>query len=380
MSGSKILLVDDEPNTLRLVGYTLETEGFDVVTAETGAVALEKVQMMQPDLVILDMTLPDMSGTQVCQHLRNSPETAALPVMMFSARAHTPDKVEALKAGADEYVTKPVDMDELVARVEGMLARSERTSHARQAHKAKVLGFTGAKGGVGTTTVALNVALALVRRKKKVIVAEMRSYLGSVSLHLGLAPSPNLSELLGLKPERIDREQVSRRLLDFPGGLKVLLGPQRVEEFKDIEADHAEAIISSLQHLADYVVIDLACQPSGANRAILRRCDSVVVVLEPESTSVASGKGTMDLLRSWGTTAPRVAVVNHGGVSTSIPPADIRPQLGYEVVGVMPPAADLTTMALKRRAPLVACQPDSMPASTLIKMADRLMNGQVLAV
>ena len=102
---ARILVVDDEPSLLRLIAYVLETEGYETITASSGMEALDQVQTGQPDLVILDVMLPDISGIDVCQQLRDKPETALLPIIMLSARTQVPDKIRGLQAGADEYVT-----------------------------------------------------------------------------------------------------------------------------------------------------------------------------------------------------------------------------------------------------------------------------------
>ncbi len=83
---AKIMVVDDSPNTLRVVGYTLEAEGYEVMTAETGAEALEKMSAEQPHLVVLDIMLPDMTGLQVCHQLRSKVETAEIPIVMLTGK------------------------------------------------------------------------------------------------------------------------------------------------------------------------------------------------------------------------------------------------------------------------------------------------------
>jgi DNA-binding response OmpR family regulator len=125
-----ILVVDDEPGILRLIEYQLQSEGYQVLTAVDGAEALGKAQGQLPDLMILDVMLPDMSGTQVCERLRSQPKTADLPIIMLSARAQVQDKVIGLQAGADDYVTKPVEMPELIARIEVLLSRARRLQDA----------------------------------------------------------------------------------------------------------------------------------------------------------------------------------------------------------------------------------------------------------
>ncbi|NVM57156.1 MAG: response regulator [Desulfobacterales bacterium] len=119
---AKILIVDDESNLLRLIGYVLQVEGYEIVTAQSGMEAPNKIQTEKPDLIILDSTLPDISGLEICQRLRRNSYTADLPIIMLSAWVELSDKIRGLEAGADEYITKPVDPDELVARVGALLS------------------------------------------------------------------------------------------------------------------------------------------------------------------------------------------------------------------------------------------------------------------
>ncbi len=379
---AKILIVDDEPNVLRFFGYALQIEGYEIVTAENGVEALNKVQAEHPDLVILDVMLPRMSGIEVCQQLRNNPETVGLPIIMLSARAQVADKVRGLQAGADEYVTKPVDSDEMVARVAALLERTRRLRQAQLVKRGKVLGFIGAKGGVGTTTVALNVASVLARRKKTVIAVEFRSYYGTFSLQLSGAPLENLSSLLELDAERISERELSTRLFSSPSGLRVLFGPQKVDEFKEIEPDQAEFVIKGLADMADHIIIDLPCHPSSASQAAIRHCDFVALVVAPEVTCVMSGKATVELLKSWGVSGGLVGavVVNRTIAARAMKLREIRSQLGCEIVGVVPPAAEACIAAQERGVPLVLYHPDSIAAVQLTEIATRLVAGEVMAM
>ena len=128
-----ILVIDDEPDILELVRFGLTQEGFSVETASTAAEGLEQVARRQPDLVVLDLMLPDMSGTEVCRRLRSNPETAALPVVMLTARSEEVDRVVGFELGADDYVTKPFSPRELALRVKAVLRRSGQPAGAERA-------------------------------------------------------------------------------------------------------------------------------------------------------------------------------------------------------------------------------------------------------
>ncbi|WP_067658700.1 response regulator [Nocardia harenae] len=120
-AATTVLVVDDEPQIVRALRINLSVRGYDVVTAGTGAASLRAAAERHPDVVILDLGLPDMDGTEVIAGLRG---WTAAPVIVLSARTDSADKVEALDAGADDYVTKPFGMDELLARLRAAVRRA----------------------------------------------------------------------------------------------------------------------------------------------------------------------------------------------------------------------------------------------------------------
>ncbi|MCW2785176.1 MAG: response regulator [Marmoricola sp.] len=117
---TRVLVVDDEPQLLRALGINLRARGYEVSTAQNGADALQQAAAHPPDVVVLDLGLPDMDGTEVVAGLRGWTD---VPILVLSGRSDSGDKVEALDAGADDYVTKPFGMDELLARLRAMLRR-----------------------------------------------------------------------------------------------------------------------------------------------------------------------------------------------------------------------------------------------------------------
>jgi DNA-binding response OmpR family regulator len=123
---SKILIIEDEPDMVLGLKDNFEFEGYEVVTAADGATGLERARSVKPDLVILDIMLPTLSGLEVCKTLRG--EGFEAPIIMLTARGQEIDKVVGLELGADDYVTKPFSIRELLARVRAILRRTEGTS------------------------------------------------------------------------------------------------------------------------------------------------------------------------------------------------------------------------------------------------------------
>src|SRR5437588_13105986 len=123
--GRKILVVDDEAVLVETMAYNLEQAGYRVITAADGASALEAARRETPDLVILDIMLPEMDGLEVCRLLRREKNTATTPILMLTAKTEEIDKVIGLEVGADDYVTKPFGRRELLARVRALLRRAD---------------------------------------------------------------------------------------------------------------------------------------------------------------------------------------------------------------------------------------------------------------
>jgi len=127
MTKETILVVDDERNIIELARLYLEQDGFRVEAASTGKVALEKIKTIDPALMVLDLMLPEIDGWEVCRRVRAGSD---LPIIMLTARDDDVDKIVGLELGADDYLTKPFNPRELVARVKAILRRAERSSSA----------------------------------------------------------------------------------------------------------------------------------------------------------------------------------------------------------------------------------------------------------
>jgi len=124
----KILLVDDEPDILEIVGYNLISEGYQVITAENGLEAIKKAKKHQPHLIILDVMMPEMDGIEACEKLRTIPELSETIITFLTARGEDYSQVAGFEAGADDYITKPIKPKVLVSKVKALLRRFKESS------------------------------------------------------------------------------------------------------------------------------------------------------------------------------------------------------------------------------------------------------------
>ncbi|QEK11965.1 response regulator transcription factor [Crassaminicella thermophila] len=125
MNKKKILVVDDEQHIIELIQFNLENSGFDVITSENGEDAIRIAEEEMPDVILLDLMLPGIDGFEACKKIRNNDKTRKIPVIMLTAKGEEMDKVLGLELGADDYLTKPFSVRELIARIKAVLRRFE---------------------------------------------------------------------------------------------------------------------------------------------------------------------------------------------------------------------------------------------------------------
>lgn len=175
MPGQLVLIVDDEANILQLEQLYLEREGFAIRTALDGSAALQGVKDFHPDLLVLDVMLPGLDGLEVCRRLRA--ENNPLPILMVTARDEDVDKILGLELGADDYLTKPFNPRELVARVKALL---RRTSRLAEAQEAPPLRFTSLVIDPSTREVKLDGKLLTLRTQEFEVLLALAEHPGKV--------------------------------------------------------------------------------------------------------------------------------------------------------------------------------------------------------
>lgn len=131
-----ILLVDDEPDILEIIGYNLSSEGYNVVTADNGIKAIDKAKKAKPQLIILDVMMPEMDGIEACEKLRAVPELSETVIAFLTARGEDYSQVAGFEAGADDYITKPIKPKVLLSKVKALLRRFKSTEKSQDSVKA----------------------------------------------------------------------------------------------------------------------------------------------------------------------------------------------------------------------------------------------------
>ncbi|MBC7869547.1 MAG: response regulator [Chitinophagaceae bacterium] len=368
----KILIVDDDLDSLKLIGLMLQRHGYEVIAAGAGNQAISKAFSEHPDLIILDVMMPDMNGYEVCRRLRANPETQPIPIIMFTAKTLIDDKVAGFEAGADDYLTKPTHPAELASRVKSILQRSVN-QRRKEVGKGLAIGVLGAKGGLGTTTLALNIGAALKLAGENPIVADFRLGAGSLGMFMGLGRSGGMASVLARPLAEIRPNLIEKELITHPTGLRALLSTARPKEsLLNFPTESSISVIKSLRTLGKPVVIDMG---SGYNTLISRlqvEMDCIVLAVDPIASTLTMARELMQELDPETLRRVHVVVVNRNQMNTQTAWHEVENALGQELRAIISPAPEVAAAASEAGVPLVNYQPTAIVSSQIVKLAEGL--------
>jgi DNA-binding response OmpR family regulator len=375
----KLLIVDDDMDTLRLVGLMLQRQGYQIVAASNGHQALIMAQSEMPDLILLDIMMPDMDGYEVTRRLKANVSTNSIPVIMFTAKSQVDDKVTGFDVGADDYLTKPTQPRELFAHVKAVLSRGSKSRSGAPTpvgEKGHMIGIISAKSGLGASTLALNLGVMLHQRtKKEVIVAEFRPGEGSIALDIGFTKPEGLNRLLQSKPTEIMAGDVDKELMAHTSGVRFLLSTFTPHDAHYVVcSDTFEAIANQLAHLASFILLDLGPGLPPTTEKIISLCDDLIVVVDPLPFTVTRTKALLDDLteRGFGEGRLLITLITRNRTELQLSWTQVREQLGHDLAVAFTPAPELIYQAAKGNIPAVIMQPDSLTTQQFTKLADTI--------
>ena len=378
-----ILIADDEPDVRSLLQLTLRNRGHEVVLAESGEAALAAATRSTPDLVILDVNMPGMEGTQVARELRERPATARIPILFLTGLGGESDKLAGFAAGADDYVTKPFNPRELAARVTALLARGGGGGPTARP-EGRLVVVAGPKGGAGRTTVAVNLAICAVQQRQarqRVILIDGSLALGDVATHLDLQPTPSILDLAPFAG-RLDTPVLEGVLVKHRSGVEVLLRPPNAEDGERITSALLREVVGLAGALADLVIADLpAAYDDDRALALLEAASTIVLVVTPEIGALQNAHHFLSLAPRLGIDPSRARlVVNrmHGRVGLS--EQDIAKALGVAPLGALPEIGPAATEHVNAGTPSVLASKGSDLSRGLQRLAESLVAARTAVV
>ena len=358
----------------------LERKGFRILASTTGKKGLQLANNEKPDLVLLDIMIPDINGYDIARSIRSSPETEAIPIIMFTARSQVDDKVEGLEAGADAYITKPARPRELFAQVNSILKRApQRVSGAQAAaaQKGKLIGIISSKGGIGISTLAINLAIEMHNQSgKDVLLSDFRPGQGTISLELDVQNTSGMVKLLDQEDPDLISELISDSILDHKTGIKTLLSSHHPSDSKySGHIDYFVEIAKTLVSNADYSILDLGPSLTPTSSRVLPECDKILICLEPSPGNILQTRILIQDLINNGIGEGRFVIVlinrQRSGVQLSWEQAEN--QLERKIDQIFTPVPELAYQAAATNTPMIQRAEDSMTAEQFRDLAKLIL-------
>jgi pilus assembly protein CpaE len=365
---AKILVIDDEADLLEMMRLVLEQRGgHQTVLSAEGPDGLARALADPPDLAIIDVMMPGITGYDICRQMRANPATASVPILILTARAQPMDRDAAMAAGADDYMTKPVMMVELLERVEALLVgTSEQTSAL-----AGLFALMSMRGGVGVTTVAVNLATMFARAGSgTVCLVDLCPSSGHVALQLGLRPDPNWSGFLDAVDANVpDEEAVAAHLLQHSSGLRVLASPFVPVVGQGLSQKVVQAVLQVLRQQFSIVVVDAPAVLNDVTMAVVEDASAVGLVLTAEPPSIQTTIGTLRALQKW---SAKFHIILNQIALGSLPSADVIARTLKRTPAAAVPFDPAQARALATATPLTLGGTDSPLAQAVQGLAQTL--------
>ena len=361
---TRILVIDDDIELLQMVRRMLERAGFEVFTSADGGDGIEKTRQLRPDLVILDLMMPEIDGFQVLQAIRNDPLVSDTPVLVLTARAQPVDREAALAARADDYLAKPVSQEELLDRIQEVLNRRRRGSG-----QGSVVLFLGLRGGTGTTTLAVNTALALMR-SGPVVLWDASLSSGHAGLHLRIAPRISW---LDWWRDGCSKGDLEAHLMSHPTGLSLFPAPL-MPVTEALEESWVGLTLDFLRERFRFVVIDGPSTLAPLGLALCQQADPIFLVMSPEVGALQTTVMTLRALQAAGIPMERIhIVVNHAAGPGTLSAPTIERALGRAPMLTVPLDPN-QAVALVRGTPLVLSHPNGPLATAAHRLAGQVQS------
>lgn len=379
----RVLLIDDEPFYYKLLNRPMKDAGHEFDYSKTGKEGLAKISATKPEVIIVDLRLPDLSGHDILERLRRDSEFSNIPVIVITAKNELGDKLKAFELGADDYLIKPFQPEELVARMRILARRGRAMKIVSQMEKSDeklstIIAVHSLRGGLGTTSISVNLALALnqIWAKETILVDAVFSA-GQVAMMLNTKPRYSWEDFSDIELKNIDEELIGNFASKHPTGLSFIAAPKSpiaVDTFGD---DFWKVVLSKLARQYEFIIIDTAHDFTDITIQMLNFANNLVLVVAPDMSSLRAAMSALDIYNKLGFPPEKIKLLlNSNSSIVGIRQAQIEKVLGRPVDFVIPYEPDEVIRAVNFGEPFFLRNP-ALPISTKLEDMAYILSNEI---
>ena len=312
---SQVLLIEPDTKTATFLSRAMGERGYEVTVSPSGKEGLIAAWRDQPDVIVLELELPDLDGLEVVKRLRKESRTERKTIIAMTQRSKPEETLAGLDVGLDYYVVKQADAVEVLLRLMARAAQPEVVHHGEPERPlGTLIPFVSAKGGVGTTSVCLNVACHIARAdtEKSVVVVDLVLPIGNVAQITGVKTQTDIVSLTELEPMELSTQLLQRELPIAPAwGFTVVPGCKDPAQAARLQAQRLGPAIQTLRAAYDTVIVDVGRNLSRLAMLVLSQASSVAVVMSPDPTSAANTRAMLQYMQHEAILAERIFVISN---------------------------------------------------------------------
>ncbi len=369
----RVLLIDDEQFYFKLIRKTLKEADYVLEYAQSGTEGLSKISTFDPELIIVDLKLPEMDGFEILERIKRDPKFSLIPVIVITVKDELSEKLKAFEMGADDYLVKPFQPEELVARM-GILARRGKViQHSRQETKTDgaMLTVHSLRGGLGCSSVVVNLGLAFQKLwGKKTLLVDGVLTAGQIALMLDARPAATWENLVGVPPENIDDSLTDEMMCSHKSGVRYIASPRFPIAADTFANEPLRIFVEKLRTQNDFILVDTPHDFSDMTIQMLSLSTSILLIMAPEMASLRTTMSALEIYDRLGIPPEKVTLIlNNNSSNPAIKQAQLEKVLKRPVNFVLPYEAGEVNRALNFGEPFILTNPDLPICLALEKMA-----------
>lgn len=380
----RIVIADDSEQTRENINAIFSyEESIEIIgEAKNGVEAVSLARELRPDVILMDINMPEMDGIKATKTITEEGLEGSIVIMSIQGEREYIKK--AMSAGARDYVTKPFGVNELIETIRRVFqtdqAKKKKIANPTSASKlqTKVISVFSTKGGVGKTTIATNLAVAIATSNKKVVLLDFDLQFGDVAISLNLYVKNTITELIkDISNVEAENDMIEEYMLTHYSGVKVLAAPTKPENAEYVNSDHIKKIIDIMKGRFDYIIIDTAQGFDDTVITALDESDTILYISTLDLPSIKNTKNGLEVMKTLNYSNEKVkVVVNKSNESFGIKHLDFKAALNVELYAIIPDDLASVAISVNNGHPLVSHRRSSIVSKRIVKLAQAIIQGE----